>query len=251
MQKEYILEAATILSQAHHQHQRIEALPERCQPATLSEAHTIQDELTICLTETTAGWKVGAEAEGQIMRGTIHGSRVHDTPASIPAAYAPLLGVEAEIAFVFDTDMPVRDEAYTADEVADAVTAFVAIEIVDSRFTNYPDTPLLHRTADCMSNGGLIRGDIRKDWQQFDLTEIFVTMTIDGEKVISQNGGHPRNNPLIPAIELVNQFRHDIGVKAGQFMTTGTYGGLKFAKPGQTVAVEFKGFGSAAVHFES
>ena len=68
----------------------------------------------------------------------------------------PLLGIEAEIAFRFERDLPAGKYSYA--QVADAVTAFAAIEIVDSRFRTYPDLPLMDRHADCVSNGGFVRG---------------------------------------------------------------------------------------------
>jgi 2-keto-4-pentenoate hydratase len=62
-------------------------------------------------------------------------------------------------------------------------------------------------------------------------------------------GGHPNTDPLLPAIALVNDLRKRSGVCEGQVMTTGTYTGLNFAKPGQTVTASFEGFGWAAVTF--
>jgi 2-keto-4-pentenoate hydratase len=38
------------------------------------------------------------------------------------------------------------------------------------------------------------------------------------------------------------------GVRAGQVVTTGSYTGLNFAKPGQKISAIFEGFGSADVH---
>jgi 2-keto-4-pentenoate hydratase len=39
------------------------------------------------------------------------------------------------------------------------------------------------------------------------------------------------------------------GAKAGQIVTTGTYTGLAFAKPGQTVVASFAGIGAVEVTF--
>ena len=37
------------------------------------------------------------------------------------------------------------------------------------------------------------------------------------------------------------------GVRAGQFVTTGSYTGLNYAKPGQKISASFEGFGFAEV----
>ena len=54
-------------------------------------------------------------------------------------------------------------------------------------------------------------------------------------------------DPLLPAVALVNELPG--GAKAGQIVTTGTYTGLNFAKPGQTAVATFAGFGTVEVSF--
>ena len=92
-----------------------------------------------------------------------------------------------------------------------------------------------------------MRGPSAADVAQLDLTNIAVTLTIGGEEIVKRNGGHAAGDPLLPAFALVNDLPG--GIKAGQFVTTGTYTGLTFAKPGQTVVVEFAGFGAVEVGF--
>ena len=144
----------------------------------------------------------------------------------------PLLGVECEIAFRFDRALPPRAAEYGYDEVAAAVTAFMAIEVVDSRFSTYPKTPLLDRVADFMSNGAFVAGDPIANWRSLDLTQAEVELVIDGVSIVRNVGGHIARDPLLPAIALVNDLRQ-AGIAAGCLMTTGTYTGLHFAKPGQ------------------
>ena len=165
---------------------------------------------------------------------------------TIRAALVPLLGVEAEIAFRFDRDGAARCP-YSYDEVAAAVTAFPAIEIVDSRFRDYKGAPLIERIADCVSNGAFVQGAPQPRWREFDLKKIEARLDIDGEERVRRAGGHPAGDPLLPAVELVNAMRVHAGVRAGQVVTTGSYTGLNYAKPGQKISASFEGFGSAAV----
>src|SRR3569833_4384171 len=104
------------------------------------------------------GWKVATAPDGRLARGGLLRSRVFSDGATGPSALVPLLGVEAEIAFLLERDLSPRATAYTYEEVADAVTALLAIEIVDSRFRGYPAAPYLDRLADFMSNGAFVRG---------------------------------------------------------------------------------------------
>jgi 2-keto-4-pentenoate hydratase len=237
-------QAAQLLVAARRTGRRLERLPTSCSPVTLDDAFAIQDATVAALGENVAGWKVSI-VDGRAVRGAILGSRVFDSGAQIESATVPLLGVEAEIAFRFERDLTAG--RYSHADVADAVTAFGAIEIVDSRFSTYPDLPIMDRNADCVSNGGFVRGPAAAAWRKLDLKEIAVTLTIGGQEIVRRNGGHAAGDPLLPAVALVNELPG--GVKAGQIVTTGTYTGLNFAKPGQKVVATFAGFGAVEVSF--
>ena len=244
-------EAVRIFAEARRSSVRIAALPASARPADLAEAHAIQDATATALGDPVSGWKVAITPAGEVMRGAIFRSRMLASPAVLPASVVPLLGIEAEIAFRFERDLPPREAEYSEAEITEATTALAAIEIVDSRFQNYKDTPLLDRTADCMSNGALVSGTARPDWRMIDLAGLAVTLTVNGEVVIQQTAGHAAGNPIRPAVPLVNALRQAGGVKAGQVITTGTYTGLVFVKPGDHVVAAFAGFGTAEIRFET
>jgi 2-keto-4-pentenoate hydratase len=67
--------------------------------------------------------------------------------------------------------------------------------------------------------------------------------------VLDQEGGHPTGDPLGVAVALVNLMRNAGGVRAGQFVTCGTFTGLRFLKPGDVCGVQFDGLGAAQVTF--
>lgn len=226
---------------------RIASLPDGSHPLSVGEALAIQDAVITKLGERVAGWKVATTKDGEIMRGAIVGSRLLQSPASLPAAEVPLLGMEGEIAFMFDRALPPRGADYTAGEIRDAATAVVGIEIVASRFLDYAGAPPLDRTADCMSNGAFVLGTFRPDWRRFDLSKLEAILRVNAEVVVRKTGGHVTGDPILPAIALVNALRKTSGVDAGQIITTGTYTGLNFVKPGDRVAIEFAGFGTAEV----
>jgi len=248
MNEEAIRQAAALLIGARRTSVLLEDLPASCRPQNLGEALAIQDATVAALGEEVAGWKVGAPIEGRIVRGALLRSRIIQSGGAIAAAEVPLLGVEAEVAFRFDRALEPRELPYKYSEVAAVVTAFPAIEIVDSRFRDYRGAPLIERIADCVSNGAFVEGAAQLMWTKFDLARLDARLEIDGQVIVQHIGGHPSGDPLLPAIELVNDLRQSTGVRAGQVMTTGTYTGLNFAKPGQRVRAVFEGFGSAEVH---
>jgi 2-keto-4-pentenoate hydratase len=242
--------AARMLSESRRSRQLLDALPDALRPATLDDAHAIQEATATQMAESIAGWKVSATPDGRVARGALLRSRLYESGSRIAADAVPLLGVEAEIAFRFERDLPPRLRQYDYDEVAGAVTAIPAIEVVDSRFRGYPNAPLLDRIADCMSNGAFVYGAALPHWRNVDLETLDVELLIDGRSIVRRTGGHPTKDPLLPAVALVNDLRSGGGVRSRQVMTTGTYTGLNFAKPGQTVVARFAGFGSVSVHFE-
>ena len=246
-----IQQAAALLAQARRSGHLLDALPAACRPANVHEAHAIQAATVATLGERIAGWKVGNPLDGTIIHGALLASRIIEDGGRIAAAKVPLLGVEPEIAFRFDRDLPPRERAYDYEEVAAAVTAFPAIEIVDSRYRDYRNAPLLERVADCVSNGAFVRGAPQPRWREHDLASTVASLIIDGQVIARAAGGHPTVDPLRPAVDLVNVLRAEAGVRSGLVMTTGSFTGMNFAKPGQTVTAAFEGFGSVSVVLEA
>ncbi len=244
MDQRAVAQAAELLVAARRTGKLLDALPDACKPRTLEDAVAIQDATLAALGETVAGWKA-ALVGGRVVRGAIMASRVFESGARVAAATMPLLGIEAEIAFRFERDLPPGGHSY--EDVAAAVSAFAAIEIVDSRFRSHHDVTEQERNADFVTNGGFVRGPSAAGWRTLDLTNIAVTLTIGGQEVVKRNGGHAAGDPFLPAFALANDLPG--GIKAGQFVTTGTYTGLTVAKPGQTVVVEFAGVGAVEVGF--
>jgi len=244
MDQRAVAQAAELLVAARRTGKLLDALPASCRPQTLDDAHAIQDATLAALGETIAGWKA-AIVDGRAVRGAIMASRVFESGAQVKAATMPLLGIEAEIAFRFERDL--LPGKYSYEDVAAAVSAFAAIELVDSRFRDHTAVSAQERNADFVTNGGFVRGPSAAGWRTLDLTNIAVTLTIGGEEIVKRTGGHAAGDPLKPAVAFANDFPG--GIKAGQFVTTGTYTGMTFAKPGQTVVVEFAGVGAVEVGF--
>jgi 2-keto-4-pentenoate hydratase len=249
MDQAAIDKAAALFVAARQSGQPIDRLPPECRPASPRDALAIQDATVRALGERIGAWKVANSIDGVLMRGAILEPRIFDSPARVSARLVPMLGVEAEIAFRFDAGLPARDRDYSYAEVAEAATALAAIEIVDTRFRSYKETPLLDRSADCISNGGFVKGKPRKDWRQADLKKIEVTLLVDGAVLVQGTGGHAAGDPLLPAVALANDLRRSGGLPRGIIVTTGTYTGLNTVKPGQSVQARFAGLEPVDLRF--
>jgi 2-keto-4-pentenoate hydratase len=242
--------ASKALADAWSSGAHIDKLPSGSQPQSTEDSFAIQEAMVARLKQKVAGWKVARPAGQPWLMGAILESRVFPSGAKVPAQLTPLRGVEAEIAFRLDRDLPPRSTEYTYEDVAAAVTAMIGFEIVDSRFSDYKGAAVLDKTADLQSNGGFITGPVAPGWRNIDLQSIGVTLRVNGEVKVQGKGGHPSKDPLLPAIGLANLKRLTTGLPAGQFITTGTYTGLTFAEPGDVVSAAFEGIGSIEFSFQ-
>jgi 2-keto-4-pentenoate hydratase len=218
-------------------------------PATVAEAHAIQDRTAVELGENIGAFKANAPPGAPVVRGLIFGSATYSGPARVAATAFTHKGVEGEIAFRFRHDLPARNTDYSRAEVVQAITALPAIEIVSGRFTDPQSRPALEQLADCLMNGALVLGTELTNWRPLDIANLRVKAWINGEQFWQQVGGHPIGDPVGVAVALVNLMREQDGIKAGQVVTTGSCTGIRYLQPGDRFEVEFEGLGATEVVF--
>jgi len=241
--------AAALLAKAHESRKPLDDFPDSCRPTTLEDGYAIQDAVTAATGSSVGGYKAIAPKEGDPTRGPLYTNMVRATPARFPAAAVRPCGVEGEVAFRAKTDMPPRAAPYTRDEVAAAMDACAAIEVVSTRFADHSKKTIFERLADNNFNGGFVHGETVADWRGLDLGNLHVVLEVNGKVVVENNGGHPTGDPFGVAVALVNMLRTGAGIKAGQYATCGTYTGLRFLNPGDVCIVRFAGLGEAQVGF--
>ena len=249
MDTQQIADAAALLVKARRGGPLLADLPGDVRPAGVADAHAIQDAVTAALGKPVGAFKAMAPANAEATRGVIYADTICSSPARMPAAEVPQCGVEGEVAFVFRRDLPARAAPYTRDEVAAAVDACAAIEVVTSRYANSDAVSNLEKLADCISNGAFVHAAPPSDWRRLELGKLKVTLTVNGVTVLEQVGGHPTGDPLGVAVALVNMMRERAGVRAGQFVTCGSCTGLRYLQPGDVCGVRFEGLGAAEVTF--
>jgi 2-keto-4-pentenoate hydratase len=241
--------AAEVLAHARRSGTRIEGLA--VTPASISEAHAIQDRVAALVGEPIGAFKASTPPGGEPTRGLIEARMIRPSPARMAVAEVPHCGVEGEVAFRFTRDLAARAAPYTRDEVAAAVAVLPVIEVVSSRFRDPLARPKLEQLADCGINGGLVIGPEIADWTHLDLPKLHMTFIVNGETRLASEGGHPTDDPLAGAVTLANLQRTAAGVTAGQIVTTGSWTGLPFLKPGDHCIVRFEGLGEAEVVFDA
>lgn len=256
MNHETATRAACALASARRSGKRIEALPPGAVPATLEEGYQVQDLVVAFFGERVAAWKVGAtHAKVQALLGV---------PCPIAARlFAPnvlsgnqdladtflVRGLEAEYAFLMSEDLPPRERPYSREEIAAAVASVhPAIEVVDTRFTAPQQGPLA--VADNVNDALWIHGEGIRDWRALDMISTPVTMEVNGEVVVRGSGAEVLGDPMVSLQWLVNEHAGKReGVRAGQFITTGSCTGLYKSPPGCSARATFGELGELSLRF--
>ena len=227
------------------------ALPAELVPADPAAAYAAQDSVARAF-GTIAGWKVGASSPfAEPNCAPLFAELMAPSPAEWPAARFHRRGVEAELAFRFGKSLPARPAGYNDDEVWEAIdTLHVAIEIVESRFADFPATDKLLQLADNQSNGAFCFGEPIAHWRAVDFLRQPVSLLIDGEEKVKAVGGNAAGHPGRLLTWLANHCAaRGRGLAAGDIVTTGSHTGLVFAEPGAVVTARFPGLGEAKLRF--
>ena len=179
--------------------------------------------------------------------GAIPTTRILVSPAKTDATSANLK-IEAEIAFRFGRDLPPRQDGsdYSTPDVWAAVgSAFAVFELLEARFPSSTHRdPLLVR-ADSMGNWGLVIGREVESWRSVVKPDVAVRVEIGDKTVVDQRGGHPSGDPAHPLAWLANALaRTDHWIKAGDIVTTGSFGGSHPILLGETAVASIDGFDS-------
>lgn len=229
-------------------------------PPDEAVSYQVQAEAVVASGHDRAGWKVGSTSlEAQKLLGTsgpgaspVLAPFSYPNGAAIPiyAAHQPAL--EGEFALRFGKDLPVRNEPYEEAEVLDAIDAVApGLEVVGSRRVGglFGQGRMLVN-ADFGANIAFAHGDWVSDWRAHDLAAAGVSLIINGEVIAEGTGALALGSPLNVAVWLANNLSsRGIGIRAGEFVTTGTCTGVKPVKAGDQVTVDFGPIGKLEVSF--
>lgn len=218
-------------------------------PQSADEAYAVQDRVyaAVCSGKRPPAWKVGAAGD-QIEPIASPILEVFSSPARLAGKHRRLIGVEAEVAYRFSRDLPARAERYTDEEIAASIgEVLVALELCDARLSDWQAAPALWKLADFGLNAALVTGSGTADWRRLEFSSQRAELLIDGQRRVHVTGAHPCGNPfrLVPWI-VAHCGRRWGGLRAGDVVTTGSWGGMHPVAPGQTVVARFSGIGEAS-----
>ena len=255
-----VRQAADLLWQSWQNGQRMPALPPACRPASRAEGYAIQATLEQRSKTPLFGWKIAAtsvagqkhiQVDGPIA-GRLLGERGHADGAAISLAHNLMRMAECEFAFRMASDLAPRAAPYSrADVLAATQSLHPAIEVPDTRFSEFEKAGALQLIADNACTGEYIIGTAAgPQWRALDLVRHTVTARMGSGAVHSGSGANVLGDPLEALAWIANELSA-IGVtlKAGQTVITGTCMAPIPVVAGDTVEVDFGVIGRVGVRF--
>jgi 2-keto-4-pentenoate hydratase len=156
--------------------------------------------------------------------------------------------VEAEIAFVLETDIDIPRPS-----VADVIraTGFVlpAIEVVDSRIADW-DITISDTIADNASSGAVVLGTTPRSLDRLELADVSMVLEKDGEDVSFGSGAACMGSPLVAATWIARELvRRGRPPRAGDVIMTGALGPMVDVAGTGRFTARLSGLGQVEVTF--
>ena len=246
-----LLDATNLLLDARRTHTPIADLPVELQPANIEEVEYMHDFVADAFGD-IGGWKIGApSADATPFFAPMPRDWMAPSGARFTGDRYRYRGLEAEVAFLVGQDLPPRSTPYTREEVVEAMAScHPAIEELESGLLDPMAVNRLTMLADLQMHGGFIFGPACADWQKIDFSRERVTLSIDGAVRVERTGSNTSGDLLRLLPYLANEgARRTDGLKAGQWITTGSWTGNTPALPASHVEVVFDHVGAAALRF--
>ncbi len=221
-------------------------------PKDCEQAFQIQEEMIALRSDKVAGWKCLLPFEnGNIIAAPIFADTVQSGDSCALFMDAGKARVEPEIAFVLGADLPARAQGYSADEIDAAIKGcHMALELMQARYREYPDTTFFEKLADGMLNQGLFLGPEIDKSKAYTASKLNITFDQQSSKQEMQ-GSHPNELPYKPVQWMINfMSQRGVSFKAGEAFITGSYKGIVEVDFNQETAISYEGLGEYKVTFK-
>ncbi|WP_263381510.1 2-keto-4-pentenoate hydratase [Granulicella arctica] len=246
-----LTDAINALLDARRTNTPLTDLPVEWQPTTLDEAYFVQDAMAVAYGE-IGGWKVGSPtADGTPIFAPMPRNWIAPAAAVLSEQTHRYRGLEAEIAFMMGEDLPPRATPYTREEVVAAIeSCHPAIEVLESGLVDPAAAARMSMLADLQMHGGFVYGPACPEWKSIDFTKETVTLAVDGLIRVERTGSNTSGDlmRLLPWLANEGAVRTG-GLKAGQWVTTGSWTGNVQAISGASVDVTFVHAGRVGLRF--
>ncbi len=263
--------AASRLNDAHRSRALFAPLAGDARPPSVAAAYDVQDALVALRAGQGKGARVGhkiALTTPQMRKfvgyddsiaGQVLALGVHRSPATLRLADAVHFGFECELAFRVARDTDPAAPPTTRAAIADCIdAACAAFELIDDRSADYSlfaagdSATMLSLAADNAWNHGVVLGEWNSGWRALDLAAVRGVAGINGAEAGSGYGRDVLGHPLDAMLWMVRHLQsRGQGLKAGEFVITGSLVTSKFPAAGDDVRFVIEGLGDVAMRLSA
>ena len=247
-----LIQTVDLLLDARRTGRTLDGLPAALTPTDMEEVYYVQDRLAASFGE-LGGWKVGApSSEATPMFCPMPLAWISANNSILTGDHWRYRGLEAEIAFLVGQDLPPRSaNPYTREEVLAAMAScHPAIEVLETAFADPTSVPREAMLADLQMHGGFIHGPAVPEWRTIDFSQEKVSLAVDGVVRVERTGSNTSGDLLKLLPWLANEgAARTGGLRAGQWITTGSWTGNTPADTESTVTAEFTHAGRVDLRF--
>ena len=234
-------------------------IPDAIRPRSREDGYRVGKRIVELSGQAVVGWKIAATSEaGQKhinvdgpLGGRILSGRLLSPNGSVELGQNIMRVAEAEFAFKFARSLSRRPHIYLQSEVMDAVESLhLSIEIPDSRYRDFTVVGAPSLIADTACASWLMLGPaVQAPWRNIDLSEHAIYVHLNQQKVAEGRGSAALGDPRIALTWLVNEVcRYADGIKANDFVTTGTCVVPVPIKPSDRLLVDYGTLGSMSIN---
>ncbi len=247
-----LLQAVDLLLDARRTGTRLADLPEALRPSGLDEVYFVQDRMAYSYGE-IGGWKIGAPTlEATPVFAPMPSAWIVGSGSTISGPSWSWRGLEAEIAFLVGHDLPPRQQPYAREEVLAAMAScHPAVEVLETVFADTTAATGSSVAADMQMHGGFVYGPAVQNWRAIDWSAEHVQLIVDGIVRVDRTGSNTSGDLLRLLPWLANEgAARTGGLRAGQWITTGSWTGNTLADQSSVVDVTFNTAGKVNLRFE-
>jgi 2-keto-4-pentenoate hydratase len=227
-------------------------------PATEDAGYRIQSDMIDYSGLPVAGWKIGATTEPLLgvlgvdrpFLGPVFDKFTWRSGDTIP--FQDGYRIETEMTLRMKSDLPFRTEPYGREECEAAIgSIFTSFEIIRFRFEGEGAGASYRAVADGGVNAGLVLGPETTDWSGLDLMNHPVSLSINGEHVVTGAPNELMWDHIFDAAgwTACHSFMEGRGLRAGDYLMTGTCTGMRPLVRGDSVVADFGSMGKISAAF--
>jgi len=214
------------------------------EPGAAADAYAVQLGSIALRGSRVVAWKVGAKtADGPIQGSALPSDAFHASPGVVRRADYGVLGLELEIAFRLGRSFAPAATPYSSDEVMAAISTMAAtIEVVTSRYAEWPKVAPLLQLADLQNHGALCVAEGVAYDPAYAFDHPVARFEFNGSSVLVATPRNPAGDPRRLLPWLVNHVTsRGVAFTEDIWVTTGSYTGMHFPEEAGTAVGKFDG----------